>query len=60
MENVVIVSSVRTPVATFQGGFSSLPAPKLGALAIKEAVARAGVSPDEIDECIMGEFLRPA
>ncbi len=57
MENVVIVSSVRTPVASFQGGFSSLPAPKLGAIAIKEAVARAGVSPDEIDECIMGEVL---
>lgn len=57
MENVVIVSSVRTPVATFQGGFSTLPAPKLGAIAIKEAVAKAGVSPDEIDECIMGEVL---
>jgi acetyl-CoA C-acetyltransferase len=57
MENVVIVSSVRTPVATFQGGFSTLAAPKLGALAIKEAVARAKVSPDEIDECIMGEVL---
>ena len=57
MENVVIVSSVRTPVATFQGGFSSLAAPKLGAIAIKEAVSRAKVSPDEIDECIMGEVL---
>lgn len=57
MENVVIVSSVRTPVATFQGGFSTLAAPKLGALAIKEAVTRAKVSPDEIDECIMGEVL---
>jgi acetyl-CoA C-acetyltransferase len=57
MENVVIVSSVRTPVASFQGGYSSLPAPRLGAIAIKEAVARAGVSPDEIDECIMGEVL---
>ncbi|KYG65192.1 acetyl-CoA acetyltransferase [Bdellovibrio bacteriovorus] len=57
MENVVIVSSVRTPVASFQGGFSSLPAPKLGAIAIKEAITRAGVSADEIDECIMGEVL---
>ena len=57
MENVVIVSSVRTPVATFQGGYSTLPAPRLGAIAIKEAAARAGVSPDEIDECIMGEVL---
>lgn len=57
MENVVIVSSVRTPVATFQGGFASLPAPKLGAIAIKEAIARAGVSANDIDECIMGEVL---
>ena len=57
MENVVILSSVRTPVATFQGGYSSLPAPKLGAIAIKEALTRAKVSPDEIDECIMGEVL---
>lgn len=57
MENVVIVSSVRTPVAAFQGGLASVPAPKLGAIAIKEAVARAGVSNDEIDEVIMGEVL---
>lgn len=57
MENVVIVSSVRTPVGSFQGGFSSVPAPKLGAVVIKEAVARAGISTDEIDECIMGEVL---
>ncbi|WP_374073290.1 acetyl-CoA C-acyltransferase [Bdellovibrio bacteriovorus] len=57
MENVVIVSSVRTPVATFQGGYSTLAAPKLGAIAIKEAISRAGVSADEIDECIMGEVL---
>jgi acetyl-CoA C-acetyltransferase len=57
MENVVIVSSVRTPVATFQGAYATLPAPKLGAIAIKEALTRAQVSPDEIDECIMGEVL---
>lgn len=57
MENVVIVSAVRTPVASFQGALSSLPAPKLGATAIKEALSRAQVSPNEIDECIMGEVL---
>lgn len=57
MENVVIVSSVRTPVASFQGGFGTVPAPKLGATAIKEALTRAGVSADEVDECIMGEVL---
>lgn len=57
MENVVIVSSVRTPVASFQGGFATLPGPKLGAIAIKEALARAGVSGDDVDEVIMGEVL---
>jgi acetyl-CoA C-acetyltransferase len=57
MENVVIVSSVRTPVASFQGGFGAVPAPKLGAAAIKEALTRANVSPNEIDEVIMGEVL---
>jgi acetyl-CoA C-acetyltransferase len=57
MENVVIVSAVRTPVASFQGALSTLPAPKLGAIAIKEALTRAQVSPNEIDECIMGEVL---
>lgn len=57
MESVVIVSSVRTPVGSFQGGISSLPAPRLGAIAIKEALVRAQVKPDEIDECIMGEVL---
>lgn len=57
MENVVIVSAVRTPVASFQGALSSVPAPKLGATAIKEALSRAKVSPDEVDECIMGEVL---
>lgn len=57
MENVVIVSSVRTPVGSFQGALSSLSAPKLGALAIREAVSRAGVNPDAVEECIMGQVL---
>ncbi|MBC7371465.1 MAG: thiolase family protein [Bdellovibrionaceae bacterium] len=57
MENVVIVSAVRTPVAAFQGALSTVPAPKLGAAAIKEALLRAKVNPDEVDECIMGEVL---
>ena len=57
VKNVVIVSSVRTPVGSFQGGLSSLPAPRLGAIAIKEAISRVQVSPNEVDECIMGEVL---
>ncbi len=57
MDQVVIVSSVRTPVGSFQGGFSTLSAPTLGAIAIKEAVLRSGVKPEQINECIMGEVL---
>lgn len=57
MENVVIVSSLRTPVGTFQGGLSSLPAPKLGALVIKETLTRTNLSADSVDEVIMGEVL---
>lgn len=55
--SVVIVSSVRTPVASFQGAFSSVPAPKLGATAIKEALQRANITGNDVDEVIMGEVL---
>lgn len=57
MEKVVIASAARTPVASFQGAFSQVPAPRLGAVAIKEALKRANVTPNEVDECIMGEVL---
>lgn len=57
MEKVVIASSVRTPVGSFQGGLSSVPAPKLGAIAIKEAVLRAGLKLEDVEECIMGHVL---
>ncbi len=57
MEKVVIVSAVRTPVASFQGAFSTLPAPKLGAIAIRAALAKAGLLGTEIDEVIMGQVL---
>ena len=51
----VILSAVRTPIAKFQGGLSSIPATKLGALVIKEAVERAGIqNKEEIDEVFMG------
>jgi acetyl-CoA C-acetyltransferase len=49
-----ILSAVRTPVGKFLGGLSDLPAPKLGAVAVAEAVKRAGVSPAAVDECVMG------
>jgi len=51
----VILSAVRTPIAKFQGGLSSIPGTKLGALAVKAAVERAGIEkPEEIDEVFMG------
>lgn len=54
METPVIVSACRTPIGKFQGALAALPAPELGALAIKEAVRRAGIPADRIDEVIMG------
>lgn len=57
MENVFIVSAKRTPVASFQGALSQIPAPKLGAIAIQAALNAAQISPNEVDECIMGEVL---
>jgi len=51
----VILSAVRTPIARFQGGLSSVPATKLGAMVVKEAVERAGIEKkEEIDEVFMG------
>lgn len=56
-ENIVIVSGVRTPMGGFQGSLSSLSAVDLGALVIREAVARAGVAPADVQEVIMGCVL---
>ena len=54
---IVIVGMARTPMGGFQGDFASLTAPQLGAAAIRAAVERAGVAPDDIDEVIMGNVL---
>ena len=54
----VIVSAVRTPIGRYLGGLAPLPAPRLGALAIREAVRRAGVDPGAVDEVIMGNVLQ--
>ncbi|PIE43192.1 MAG: acetyl-CoA C-acyltransferase [Gammaproteobacteria bacterium] len=56
-DNVVIVSGVRTPMGSFQGSLSSLSAVDLGAIVIKESVARAGLQPDDIQEVFMGCVL---
>lgn len=56
-ENIVIVSGVRTPMGGFQGSLSSLSAVDLGALVIREAVARAGIAAADVEEVIMGCVL---
>jgi acetyl-CoA C-acetyltransferase len=56
-DDVVIISGCRTPVGKFQGSLSDLSAPQLGAIVVREAVKRAGLSSDQIDECIMGNVL---
>jgi acetyl-CoA C-acetyltransferase len=54
----VILSAVRTPIGRFQGGLSGIPAPRLGAVAVKAAVERAGIlNPGEIDEILMGNVV---
>ncbi len=54
---VVIVSAARTPIGSFQGSLSSLPATKLGSIAIKGALERAGVDGGDVDEVLMGMVL---
>ncbi|MBE7939921.1 MULTISPECIES: acetyl-CoA C-acetyltransferase [Ramlibacter] len=57
MEEIVIVSAARTAVGKFGGSLAKVPAPELGAVVIREALARAGVSPDQVGEVIMGQVL---
>ena len=57
MRTSVIVSAVRLPTGKFLGVMKDLPAPHLGALAVREAVNRAGVDPAQVDECIMGNVV---
>jgi acetyl-CoA C-acetyltransferase len=58
MREVVIVSAVRTPIGSFGGGLGRTPAVTLGALVIKEAIARAGITPAQVDQVIMGNVLQ--
>lgn len=58
MKQVYIVSAVRTPMGSFGGSLASLSATKLGAIAIKEAVNRAGINADQVQEVYMGNVLQ--
>ncbi len=55
---VVIVGAARTPIGSFLGTLSAVPAPRLGAIAIKAALQRAGVDPAQVDEVVMGNVLQ--
>src|SRR6201996_6688738 len=57
MEDVVIVAGVRTPVGKFQGELSSFSAVQLGSFVVREAVRRARLDPNQVDECIMGNVV---
>ncbi len=55
---IVIVSVARTPMGGFQGDFNSLTAPQLGATAIKAAIERAGIKPEQVEEVVFGNVLQ--
>jgi acetyl-CoA C-acetyltransferase len=57
MRNAFIVSAVRIPTGKFLGALKDFPAPELGAMVVREAVARAGIDPSIVDECIMGNVV---
>ena len=57
MHDAVILSAARTPTGKFLGVLKSLTAPELGAIAVREAVARAGLEPSQVDECILGNVV---
>lgn len=57
MRQVVIVSAVRTPVGNFMGVLAQIPAVELGAIVLQEAINRAGIRPEQVDEVIMGNVL---
>lgn len=58
LKEVVIVSAVRTPIGSFLGSLSTVPATKLGAAAISAAVQKAGISPEAVNEVYMGNVLQ--
>ncbi len=57
MQEVVIVSAVRTPTGKFLGALKGFKATELGAMVVKEAVSRAGIQPEQVDEVIMGNVI---
>ena len=58
LREVVIVGAARTPVGSFMGSLAAVPAPRLGAAAIRAALQRSGVDPADVDEVVMGNVLQ--
>src|SRR5262245_38023876 len=58
MADAFLLSAVRTPIGKYLGGLSEVPAPQLGAIAVAEAMKRARVSPDRVDEVILGNVIQ--
>ena len=58
MKEVYIMSAVRTPIGSYGGSLKDVPATRLGAIAIKSAIERAGIQPDQVDEVLMGCVLQ--
>ena len=58
MKEVVIVSAVRTPIGSFMGALSTIPAPKLGAIAIKGAIDKINLEPNMVEEVLMGNVVQ--
>lgn len=58
MAEAVIASAVRTPIGAFTGALAGVPATQLGAIAVAEAVRRAGIDPERVDEVLMGNVLQ--
>ena len=54
---VVIIAGCRTPIGKFQGSLSDMTAPQIGAVVVREAVKRANLKPEQVDECIMGDVV---
>jgi acetyl-CoA C-acetyltransferase len=57
MKDVIIVSAARTPIGSFNGALSDIPATGLGSIAVGEAIKRAGIKPTDIDEVVLGNVL---